>query len=378
VLLPEDEILDPGHPWVANAEHAYFGALSDAGRVSEAVAFVNSRLDHAREFEPAAPWLIVAAKTLTAAVSDRECDGIRRLYQRIDDLVTSSPAEAWTGAFVGRSIRRLGAALGLADDDGKGLLIYVWILIVVSAVRAGMVSESEARKHLATLELRVGQLMGVPAPLPRDGRIEEAWRLFTREEWPAEARLLLKLATAILNLGSLHFRAGQFSEAFDAYREGLERHYIDPVTADRFGQALENAMRAGLEAKRYAETGRLMELLARRSGMSPSAINLSGMASLALLRGGLPQDALATFTNALTVHGTMDAREAEKWVETGTEMATMLHGGLEAPQKVLLANSLLALESQAETAGWGAALSVQPAWAQLVCGLKTDAERHSL
>jgi tetratricopeptide (TPR) repeat protein len=175
--------------------------------------------------------------------------------------------------------------------------------------------------------------------------------------------------TAILNLGSLHFRAEQFSEAFDAYREGLERLYTDGAAADRLGQALQNAFRAGLEAQRFAEAGRLMVLLASRSGAMPAAITLNGMASLALLRANQPRDAVAAFSNALTVFGGMGAREAVRWAEPVAEMAGMFAGRLEDPEATLLAGALRSLDVRAEAAGWRQALSERQDWIKLLTDL---------
>jgi tetratricopeptide (TPR) repeat protein len=465
VLSIYSELLDPGHPWVENAEHAYFGALSEAGRIAEAVAFVVSRLERFRDFERAAPWMFVAATTLAAAASQCAGEGVRTIYLHIDDLVTSSSEEAWTGELTGRFVRRVGASLGIEDDDGKGLIIaalYVWVLVVVASVQATVVGEGEARQHFATLETRVGQLMGVPAPALLDGRVEQAWRFFTHRDWPGEAALLHKLApasrdaglidafkalagrassvaalraeaeaaraesggdsdvagqalilvaaraaaagdfdtaipaqteavaiagrlfgpdsmqrsTAVLNLGALQFRAKRFSDAFDAYREGLERLFVDDASADRLGQALQNAFQAGIEAKRFVEAGRLMTLLANRSGASPATINLGAMASGALLRADMPRDAVIAFASALSVFGDMESGEAAEWIETVTDMAKMFVGRLKTPEAVALAEALRCLESKAEVAGWGHALCERPAWAKLLSGLEVSWGHH--
>jgi len=461
VLSIYSGMLDPGHPWVENAEHAYFGALSEAGRIPEAVAFVVSRLERVREFERAAPWMFVAAKTLAAAARQCEGEGLRTLYLHIDDLVTSSSEEAWTGELAGRFIRRVGASLGIEDHDGKGLLIaaiYVWVLVVVASVRAAVVSEAEARQHFATLELRVGQLMGVPAPPLLDGRVGQAWRFFTHQDWPAEAALLRKLAlaprdaglidafkalagrassvaalradaetaktesggdsdaagqalilvaaraaaagdfdtaipaqteavaiagrlfgldsmqrsTAILNLGALQFRAKRFSEAFDAYSEGLERLFLDGASVDRLGGPLQNAFKAGIEAERFVEAGQFMTLLANRSGASPAKINFGAMASSALLRADMPRDAVVAFESALSVVGAMETREAADWIETVIDMASMFVGRLKTPEAMALTEALRLLESRAEVAGWGQALRERPAWAKLLSDLEVS------
>jgi tetratricopeptide (TPR) repeat protein len=438
VLLIYAEILDPAHPWVANAEHAYFGALSEGGRHHEALAFVNGRLARTTDFEEAWPWLLLSEAVLRA-LAGGERDGVRGLYNRIDDIVTSSPAEAWSGELVGRSARKFGAGLGVVNGDGKGMLVaslFVWILVVLSAARELVVSEADARTHLATLELRIGQLQGVPVQLLNlEDRIRAAWATFVPGEWPDQKVLLRKLAPplrdaglidafkglagraapvaslkamaeeaqasaagdsdaagqalimlaaraaaagdfdqaitaqteaaamagrlfgdasfqraiAILNLGSLYFRAARYGESFDAYRHGLERLYVDGTVADRFGQALQNVMEAGLRSERFVETGRLLETLADRSGTAPSAINLGGMASVALARAKLPGDAIAAFNKALALHAAMPSQQAAIWVEPIAYVIAKLSAHIEEPHRSALADCLAAIQQRSET-----------------------------
>jgi len=182
----------------------------------------------------------------------------------------------------------------------------------------------------------------------------------------------MQRSMAILNLGALQFRAKRFSEAFDAYSEGLERLFVDGASVGRLGQALQNAFQAGIEAKRFVEAGRLMTLLANRSGASPATINFGAMASGALLRAEMPRDAVVAFASALSVVGAMETREAAEWIETVTDMASMFVGRLKTQEAMALTEALRLLESRAEVAGWGQALCERPAWAKLLSDLEVS------
>lgn len=450
VLSVYRETLDMGHPWLENAEHVYFGALVGAGRLPAAVAFLEARLKLVSAFESAAPWIIVAARPLAAELSAGRRVGIRPLCERIDHLMTSSSSDSWTGELVGRFMRRIGAAFGVEGDESKGLMIavhYLWTLVVVAAVRAEVLTTEEARRHLGALELRVGRILGSPAPLPCDERVEKVWRHFTRQDWPAELRVLHELAasarpmglidafkalegrtsplaalasqaraaiaqgcdsdaagqalimlaaraaatgdfevaihaqsevvamaerlygghsfqrsTAILNLGALHFRAGRFGEAFDGYRDGLEQLYAGDAEVERFGQVLQNAFHAGLEARRYGDAALLMALLARRSGGTPVAIQFGAMASVALLRDNRPQAAVASFIHALWVFEALKAGDAATWAKTVADMAGMFVDRIAAPEAASLDEALRSVEARAEAGGWRAALADLPEW----------------
>jgi tetratricopeptide (TPR) repeat protein len=466
VLSIYADSLDPSHPWVANAQHMYFRALSDIGRHRDALVFMNQCLAQTTVFELASPWIKIGTSAVLRAVAAGERVGVRELYDRVNDLIVSSPDEAWTGELVGRSARLFGAAVGLPDDDGKGVLVaalLAWILVVLAAVRENVVLEADARDHIAMLELRAGQIYGLPVHLAdMEDKIRMAWSRVARDSWAAEEQLFRELAprrnvglidafkglgnraasvevlgarareaqesagsdpsaggealimlaaraaatgkfdvaisaqadaaavagrifgrgspqwaTAILNLGSLYFRAEQYNEAFDAYRQGLERLYVDGAAADRLGQALENAMAAGFKSERLVETGQLLEILADRSGNDACAIGIASMACVAFMRAQFPAEAIAAFNKGLAVHATMPSKQAVGWAENICGIACMLSSHVTGPHKRSLIDGIEALEQRALAGGWQETLSTLPIWARVRTDLNITSDQQA-
>ena len=112
-------------------------------------------------------------------------------------------------------------------------------------------------------------------------------------------------AIATVNLGSLYFRAQRPAEAFDSYRDGLERLFARGAASDLHGQALDNLLASGMTAGRTAETGQALLTLAKYGKAWPGSINLAKPAAMAFVTA--PQWAKLANELALPAEAAIDA-----------------------------------------------------------------------
>lgn len=181
-------------------------------------------------------------------------------------------------------------------------------------------------------------------------------------------------AIATVNLGSLYFRAQRPAEAFDSYRDGLERLFARGAASDLHGQALENLLDSGMTAGRTAETGQALLTLAKHGKAWPGSINLAKPAAMAFVTAGHFPEALDAFEVALACQAGMDAPDARRWVRSIMGMALGLAENVKGPERARLASLVTVFAANAAKGGWNDAFVAAPQWAKLANDLALPAE----
>ncbi|HTR83456.1 MAG TPA: tetratricopeptide repeat protein [Reyranella sp.] len=184
----------------------------------------------------------------------------------------------------------------------------------------------------------------------------------------------LQKATANVNLGSLYLRAQRPGDAFDSYRDGLERLFAQGMASDAHGGALENLLESGLQAGRPRETGQALLTLAKHAKAWPGAINLAKLAAMAFVTAELLPPALDAFEVALACQASLDPAEARKWATPIMGMAAGLAQSLKEPERTELAALVTRFAATATKGGWSDAVLGTPRWAELMADLALPQE----
>ena len=159
------EVRDDNHPWAMNTAAWYFAALSESGRIPEAIDFLGDRLARSTHFNDCMWWMTTTIRTILQLIDAQDAVRFRSLLTPIDRLAAASPEEAWTGSLETRAAQKSAGALG--EQGAKGFLvsgILAWILAVLAATLRDLITRDEADAHLRLLEDRLAAIFGEPTP----------------------------------------------------------------------------------------------------------------------------------------------------------------------------------------------------------------------